>query len=84
MRVNFKPLTLRVDPTYSKDNRTPMRIALTQDDGGEMVSVLTEFPTMPDSVKLEALSILMWNLDREREKKLFHKLLGSLPLQLVR
>ena len=77
-------IQLRVDPTYSEDNETPMRIALTQDDGGKMLEILTAFASMPDSVKLETLSILMWNVDREREKKLFQKLLGSLPLQLVR
>lgn len=61
-------IQLRVDPTYSEDYETPMRIALTRDDGGEMLEILTAFASMPDSVKLETLSILKWNVDREREE----------------
>ena len=71
----------------SKDNnQTPWQIAVSRDDRGEMLSILKEFATLPDSVKFEALSKLVYidNSEGEWRKEQFKKLLESLPVDLVR
>ena len=45
-----------------------------------MVAILTEYPTMPDEDKLRALEHFY---DR-KQKERFLKLLGSLPVEMVR
>ena len=86
--ICFKLFARRADPcAVSKDNnQTPWQIAVSRDDQGEMLSILKEFATLPDSVKFEALSQLVYidNSEGEWRKEQFKKLLESLPVDLVR
>ena len=78
----------RVDPTFRDTDRTgdpALKIAMQRNrnsrtDNGEMVAILTEYPTMPDEEKLRALEHFY---DR-KQKERFLKLLGSLPVEMVR
>ena len=50
-----------------------------------MLKILAEFTEIPDSAKLVELSKLMpLNCEVESEKEQFKKLLGTLPVDLVR
>ena len=77
----------RVDPTFVDPERvgTPaLDIAMERNrdsktDNGEMVAILTEYPTMPDEDKLRALEHFY---DR-KQKERFLKLLGSLSVEMV-
>ena len=66
------------------NNLTPIWNATNNDDSGEMVAILAEFTEVPDDVKLEALSKLMYFNEKEETQEKFRKLLGSLPVDLVR
>ena len=78
----------RVDPTFRDTDRTkdpPLKIAMERNrisrtDNGEMVAILTEYPTIPGVDKLRALEHFY---DR-KQKEQFLKLLGSLPVEMVR
>ena len=87
-KIFLKLFTRRADPcAVSKDNnQTPWQIAVSRDDQGEMLGILKEFATLPDSVKFEALSKLVYidNSEGEWRKEQFKKLLESLPVDLVR
>ena len=79
----------RVDPTFrdtDRDGGPALKIAMQRNrisrtDNGEMVAILTEYPTMPDEDKLRALSHFYF--EREQKER-FLKLLGSLPVEMVR
>ena len=77
----------RVDPCAVTDDgditATPLEIA-SSNGFGEMVAILAEFTEVPDSVKLEGLSKLMYFNEEEETQEHFRKLLGSLPIDLVR
>ena len=49
-----------------------------------MVAILAEFTEVPDDVKLEGLSKLMYFNEKEETQEKFRKLLGLLPVDLVR
>ena len=78
----------RVDPTSfdpeSVDD-SALDIAMQRNrnsrtDNGEMLAILTEYPTMPDEDKLRALE----HFYERKQKERFLKLLGSLPVEMVR
>ena len=81
----------RVDPTFVDPERvgTPAldiamernRDSSTDDTYGEILAILTEYPTMPNEDKLRALSHFYF--EREQKER-FLKLLGSLPVEMVR
>ena len=78
----------RVDPTFRDTDETDdpaLKIAMQRNrisrtDNGEMVAILTEYPTIPGVDKLRALEHFY---DR-KQKERFLKLLGSLPVEMVR
>ena len=68
-----------------KNDSTPMEIASRDEDRVVVLSILGEFIEIPDSVKIEILSKLMYSTAyKETKKEQFQKLLSSLPLELVR
>ena len=80
----------RVDPTSfdpESVNEFALDIAMernrdssTDDTYGEILAILTEYPKMPDMDKLRTLSHFY---DRGQKQR-FLKLLGSLPVEMVR
>ena len=96
--LDLKTYYGRVDPcaaSVTGDNSlTPIEIATSSvacgyqdrcnDESGEMVAILAEFTEVPDDVKLEGLSKLMYFNEKEETQEKFRKLLGWLPVDLVR
>ena len=77
----------RVDPTATSDDRqeTPLEIALGCSQHLEVLLILGKFMEMPDNVKHIQLAVLA-NSDEEEEpgtNEEFHKILNSLPVDLV-
>ena len=64
--------------------KTPVEIAA-KEYTGEMLNILGEFTEIPESVKLEKMSDLLFVYEKQEEaKKQFRILLSSLPLDSVR
>ena len=56
-----------------------------QNERGEMLSLLAEFTEMPNDIKLFRLSKLMNKVEQKsKEREEFKKILSSLPVELVR
>ena len=56
-----------------------------QNERGEMLSLLAEFTEMPNDIKLFRLSKLMNKAEKSKERREeFKKILSSLPVELVR
>ena len=89
-------LNVRVDPTFACEGPsqtegkkvTPMQLAVecdSQNERGEMLSLLAEFTEMPNDIKLFRLSKLMNKAEKSKERREeFKKILSSLPVELVR
>ena len=60
-----------------------MAIASSREYNREMVALLGEFTEIPDSVKLEQLSKLMYSTNKGAKED-FQKSLSLLPVELVR
>ena len=75
----------RVDPcaVCEEQTSTPITIASSREYNREMVALLGEFTGIPDSVKLEQLSKLMYSTNKEAKED-FQKSLSLLPVELVR
>ena len=89
-------LNVRVDPTFACEGPsqtegkkvTPLQLAVerdSQNERGEMLSLLAEFSEMPNDIKLFRLSKLMNKVEKSKERREeFKKILSSLPVELVR
>ena len=78
----------RVDPTSvgvdRVEPRTPLEIALENDQHLEVLRILAKFMEMPVNVRHTQLALLANNNEAyEAANEEFHKILNSLPLELV-
>ena len=79
-------LLFRVDPKETSDiKKTPMKIAA-ENNFEEIVEILREASgeEIPDDIKIQQLSRLMYEDDREKAKNKFSELLSSLSPESVR
>ena len=77
----------RVDPTAASADKqeTPLEIVLGSSERLELLDLLSKFMEMPDNAKHIQLALLAnsdWDAD-EDEAREFHKILNSLPVDLV-
>ena len=67
-----------------QNSSTPIEIASATVEREEVLSILGEFTEIPDILKLEQLSRLMYVNAEEETKEEFRKLLSTLPVKSVR
>ena len=67
-----------------QNSSTPIEIASATEERREVFSILGEFTEIPDILKLEQLSRLMYVNAEEETKEEFRKLLSTLPVKSVR
>ena len=84
--LNYHFYHFRVDPTATSDvnQKTPLEIALECHQHLEVLHVLAKFMEMPINVKHTQLALLA-NNDKadDGSNEEFHKILNSLPLEMV-
>ena len=77
----------RVDPTATSDDKqdTPLEIALGCHQHLDVVHILAKFMEVPDNVKHIQLAVLVnGDAAEEGDNEEFHKILHSMPVELVR
>ena len=84
--LRFSSYHFRVDPTATSDDKqdTPLEIALGCHQHLEVLHILAKFMEVPDNVKHIQLAVLVnRNEAEEGENEEFHKILHSMPVDLV-